>query len=451
MVPQFTRIRRCAHLMLLGSAVGSLCTLILTQPHLTLIGGPAQAIAAEPSSPLDIFREVYDTTYQRYVTPPDEAKLVEGAIKGLVRAIDPHSEYLDAQSFRTAQEEALGVFGGLGLKVSVENGLLKVASLVPNSHAAKAGLKLGDLIIRIDGIPVQSLTVNRAVERTRGPVDSTIPLTIARKGRAAPLEMLVGRDLIRVQTVSSHAIDADVGYIKITKFNDLTGDSLQKALQDLSARVPANRLKGYVLDLRNNPGGVLEQAVAVTKAFLNAGDIVVTRGRNPEDNKRFVADGSSNDLAKKKPLIVLINGETASAAEIVAGAIQAHKRATVLGTLSFGKGSVQETLPIGTANGALRLTTAMYYMPDGSSIQARGITPDVEVMQQAPQIQSPGAEIVSEATLRNHLKGAGDERRGSESYIPQDPKDDKALRWAVDLLRGVRSHPAFQANSSQAN
>lgn len=438
---------RARYVLFLGVAMGALCALVLNQTYVSLTGGGVSRAAAAESRPeLEQFREIYQLVRQRYVTPPDDSKLIQGAVKGLLQGLDPHSEYLDAQSYRTAQEEALGMFGGLGLQVAAENGLVRVVATVVNSHAAKSGLKPGDLIVRLDGRPVRGLTINQAIERMRGPVDSTVRLTIARKDARELIDVLVIRDLIRVQTVSAQAMGGDVGYIKITKFNDQTGEGLRKALQDLSIRLPTNRLRGYVLDLRNNPGGVLEQAVSVSNAFLRSGDIVTTRGRNPEHNKAFTADAAWDDWGKGRPLIVLINGGSASAAEIVAGALQDHRRATVLGTRSFGKGSVQSILPLSADNDALKLTTALYYTPKGHSIQARGITPDVEVMQDEPEVQRLRDPINSEAMLRNHLKGEGEERAGSEAYVPADSKDDKALKMAMELLRGTKSHPAFPAN-----
>jgi carboxyl-terminal processing protease len=433
------------HLLLLGAAAGALSVLVSNPARVSFVSEPAPAVAAEGRPALELFREVYQLVHERYVTSPDDSKLIEGAIKGLMRGLDPHSEYLDAQTFRTIQEEALGTFGGLGLQVTMENGLVKVVAPVANSHAAKVGLRSGDLIVRLDGTPVRGLTINQAVERMRGPVDSTIRLTIQRKDQPEPTDVSVVRDLIRVQTVFSQTIGGDVGYIRIAKFNDLTAVGLQKALKDISTRTPANRLRGFILDLRNNPGGVLEQAILVSSAFLKSGDIVTTRGRNPEDNRRFTAAATTNDLGNGKPLIVLINGGSASAAEIVAGALQDRKRATVLGSRSFGKGSVQSTSPIGGGS-ALKLTTAFYYTPGGHSIQAKGITPDIEVMQEGREAQQLRAAIDSEATLRNHLGGDGKEQAGSEAYVPSDSKDDKAMKMAIDLLRGAKSHPAFPAN-----
>jgi carboxyl-terminal processing protease len=435
---------RKAYFLLFGAAGGMLSVLAVNPARVSLVNGAAEGLPA-----LEQFREVFQLVQKRYVTSPDDLKLIAGAIKGLLQGLDPHSEYLDAQSFRTIQEEALGVFGGLGLQVTMENGFVKVVTPVAKSHAARAGLKPGDLIVRLDGTPVRGLTINQAIERMRGPADSLIRLTIRRKDQTEPTEVSVVRDLIRVHTVFPQIVEGDVGYIRITKFNGLTGEELQKALEDILTRIPGNRLKGFILDLRNNPGGVLEQAISVSNAFLRSGDIVSIRGRNPEDNKLYVAAAALGDLGKGRPLIVLINGGSASAAEIVAGALQDHKRATVLGTRSFGKGSVQSISPVGAGN-ALKLTTAFYYTPGGHSIQAKGIAPDIEVMQERPEAQRLRAAINSEATLRNHLRGESKEQAGSEAYVPSDAENDKALKMAMDLLRGTQSHPAFPANRNSA-
>jgi carboxyl-terminal processing protease len=347
------------YLLLLGAAAGALSALVSNPARVSFVNRPAHAMASEGRPTLELFREVYQLVHERSVTSPDDLKLIEGAIKGLMQGLDPHSEYLDAQTFRTIQQEAVGLFGGLGLQVVMENGV-KVVATVANSHAAKAGLRPGDLIVGIDGTPVRGLTINQAIERMRGPVDSTVRLTIRRRDMWEPTEVSVVRDLIRVQTVFSQTFGGDVGYIRITKFNNLTAVALQRVLQNFSIRTAAPR--GFILDLRNNPGGVLEQAILVSSAFLKSGDIVTTRGRNPEDNRRFTAAATSNDLGKGRPLIVLINGGSASAAEIVAGALQDRKRATVLGTRSFGKGSVQSTSPIG-GGGALPADSSSSRLP----------------------------------------------------------------------------------------
>jgi len=264
-----------------------------------------------------------------------------------------------------------------------------------------------------------------------------------RKGQDKPIEVTIVRDVIRVRSVRSRLEGDDVGYIRVTQFNEQTTDGVRKALADLSAQA-GDKLKGYILDLRNNPGGLLDQAISVSDAFLDKGEIVSTRGRNADESQRFNA--RSGDLAKNKPIIVLINGGSASASEIVAGALQDHRRGTIVGSRSFGKGSVQTIIPLGSGNGALRLTTARYYTPSGKSIQAKGITPDIEVLQDVPEELKGRAESKGEAALRGHLKADGDEQTGSQSYIPPDPKDDKALHYAADLLRGVQTNAAFPPN-----
>jgi len=293
---------------------------------------------------------------------------------------------------------------------------------------------------------VQGLTLNQAVEKMRGPVNTKIRLTIMRKGQDKPVEVSITRDVIRVRSVRSQVEGEDVGYIRLTQFNEQTTEGLKKAIADIGAKISDDKLKGYVLDMRNNPGGLLDQAISVSDAFLQKGEIVSTRGRNAEETQRFNA--RAGDLTKNKPLIVLINGGSASASEIVAGALQDHKRATVIGTRSFGKGSVQTIIPLGSGNGALRLTTARYFTPSGRSIQAKGISPDIEVLQEVPEDLKAKTDTKGEASLRGHLKGdAGKEQTGSQSYIPPDAKNDKALHMAFDLLRGTQVNSAFPPNA----
>ena len=292
---------------------------------------------------------------------------------------------------------------------------------------------------------MQGLTLNQAVEKMRGPVNTKIKLTIMRKGNDKPIEVSITRDIIHVRSVRSHVEGDDVGYIRLTQFNEQTSEGLKKAIADISAKVSNDKLKGYILDLRNNPGGLLDQAISVSDTFLDKGEIVSTRGRNAEETQRFNA--RPGDLTKGKPVIVLINGGSASASEIVAGALQDHKRATLLGTRSFGKGSVQTIIPLGSGNGALRLTTARYFTPSGRSIQAKGITPEIEVLQDVPSDIKSSTDTKGEASLRGHLKGdAGKEQTGSQAYVPQDPKKDKALIMAEELLRGTQVNSAFPPN-----
>src|SRR6516165_10552694 len=277
----------------------------------------------------------------------------------------------------------------------------------------------------------------------RGPANTKIKLRIVRKGQDKPVELTLTRDVIKVLSVRSHSEGDDVGYIRITQFTEQTNEGLKKAIADLTAQ-DGDKLKGFVLDLRNNPGGLLDQAIAVCDAFLEKGEIVSTRGRNADEIQRFSA--KPGDLTKGKPIIVLINGGSASASEIVAGALQDHKRATVLGTRSFGKGSVQTIIPLGSGNGALRLTTARYFTPSGHSIQAKGIVPDIKVLQEVPVDPKGRTDTEGEASLRGHLKAEGAEESGSQSYVPPDEKDDRALKEALDLLRGTITDAAFPPN-----
>jgi carboxyl-terminal processing protease len=438
-------IMRKTSLILLGAAVGAAMTLLVSQPRLVLVGARAQAAAADTYRQLNLFGDVFERVRADYVVKPEDAKLIETAINGMLSGLDPHSSYMDSKSFRDMQVQTRGEFGGLGIEVTMQDGLIKVVAPIDDTPAAKAGILANDLITKLDNEQVQGLTLNQAVEKMRGPVNTTIKLTILRKGMDKPLEVTLKRDIIRVRSVRSHVEGDDIGYIRITQFNEQTTEGLKQALADIQAKVANDKLKGYIVDLRNNPGGLLDQAISVSDSFLQKGEIVSTRGRNPEETQRFNA--RAGDLIKGKPLIVLINGGSASASEIVAGALQDHKRATLLGTRSFGKGSVQTIIPLGSGNGALRLTTARYYTPSGRSIQAKGIEPDVEVLQDVPENLKASTDTRGEASLRGHLKGtAGKEETGSQSYIPPDSKNDKALIMADELLRGTQKNSAFPPN-----
>jgi carboxyl-terminal processing protease len=435
-------------LILLGAAAGAAMTLLATQPQMIFIGASAKAAAADTYRQLNLFGDVFERVRADYVEKPDDSKLIETAINGMLAGLDPHSSYMDPKSFRDMQVQTRGEFGGLGIEVTMEDGLIKVVAPIDETPAAKAGIMANDIITQLDGEQVQGLTLNQAVEKMRGPVNTKIKLTIMRKGQDKPIDISITRDIIRVRSVRSKVEGDDVGYIRLTQFNEQTTDGLKKAIADITAKVSSDKLKGYVLDLRNNPGGLLDQAISVSDAFLQKGEIVSTRGRNPEETQRFNA--RPGDLTGGKPVIVLINGGSASASEIVAGALQDHKRVTVLGTRSFGKGSVQTIIPLGSGNGALRLTTARYFTPSGRSIQAKGIVPDIEVMQDLPDDIKAKTDTSTkgEASLRGHLKGdAGKEQTGSQSYVPPDPKNDKALIMAEDLLRGTVANSAFPPNA----
>jgi carboxyl-terminal processing protease len=398
-----------------------------------------------PRADLEDLYSLAGTVLEHRSADNDEARLVRAAIDGMLSALDPHSSYMDAKTFQDMQIQTKGEFGGLGIEVTMEDGLVKVVAPIDETPAAKAGIRSGDLITHIDDEAVQGLTLNQAVEKMRGPVNTKIRLRITRKGNDGPLDVTIVRDKIRVRSVRMEIRD-DVGYVKISQFNEQTTESFKKAIGDISTQVPGNKLRGYVIDLRNNPGGLLDQAISVSDSFLERGEIVSTRGRDPNETQRFNA--KPGDLTKGKPVIVLINGGTASGSEIVAGALQDHRRATLVGTRSFGKGSVQTIIPLGSNNGALRLTTARYFTPSGRSIQARGIAPDLEVLQDVPTEMKAGqTENKGEASLQGHLKADGVEHGGSQSYVPTDEKDDKALKMALDLLRGVQTNPAFPPNS----
>jgi carboxyl-terminal processing protease len=306
-----------------------------------------------------------------------------------------------------------------------------------------------DIITNLDDEAVQGLTLNQAVEKMRGPVNTKIRLKIIRKGADNPIDVTLVRDNIRVRSVRARVESDDIAFIRITTFNEQTTEGLKREIAALTTQIGADKLKGFIIDLRNNPGGLLEEAVTVSDTFLERGEIVSTRGRNAEETQRRTAH--PGDLTKGKPVIVLINGGSASASEIVAGALQDHKRATVVGTRSFGKGSVQTIIPLGSGNGALRLTTARYFTPSGKSIQAKGIVPDIEVLQDVPdELKSRGTDTKGEASLRGHLKSEGDEKTGSQSYVPLDAKDDKALKMAADLLHGVKVNANAPATGDKA-
>jgi len=428
---------RKTSVILLSAATGAALTLLVTQPRAVFMGSTARAATADTYRQLNLFGDVFERVRSDYVEKPDDAKLVESAISGMLSGLDPHSSYMDAKSFRDMQVQTRGEFGGLGIEVTMEDGLIKVVSPIDDTPASKAGILANDIITMLDDEQVQGLTLNQAVEKMRGPVNTKIKLKIVRKGADNPIDVTLVRDNIRVRSVRAHVEADDIGYIRITTFNEQTTEGLKKEIANLQNQIGNDKLKGFIIDLRNNPGGLLEEAVTVSDAFLERGEIVSTRGRNAEETQRRSAH--PGDLIKGKPLIVLINGGSASASEIVAGALQDHKRATLVGTRSFGKGSVQTIIPLGSGNGALRLTTARYYTPSGKSIQAKGIVPDIEVVQDVPEELKARTDTKGEASLRGHLKNDGDEKTGSQSYVPPDAKNDKALKMADDLLHGIKS------------
>ncbi|MCC6949499.1 MAG: S41 family peptidase [Bradyrhizobiaceae bacterium] len=432
-------------LFLLGVAAGALVAVVAIQPRM-LINATANAASSDVYRQLNLFGDVFEHVRAQYVEKPDEAKMIEAAVNGMLQSLDPHSAFLDIKNFRDMQTQTRGEFGGLGIEVTMENGLVKVVSPMDGTPAHRAGIQPNDLITHLDDEPVKGLTLEQAVDKMRGPVNSSIRLRIDRKGIEKPVEVTIVREIISIRNVRTRVEGDDIAYVRITSFQgERTIEQLRTGIADLNKQIPADKLKGYVVDLRNNGGGLLDQAISVTDAFLERGEIVSTRGRNPDDTQRFNA--RTGDLTSGKPLIVLINGGSASASEIVAGALQDHKRATLLGSRSFGKGSVQTVIPV-SSFGALKLTTARYYTPSGRSIQAKGIAPDIELIQDLPEELKGKIETRGESSLRGHLS-AGDkeeEKGGSPAYVPPDAKDDKQLHLALDLLRGTQKHSAFPPN-----
>ncbi len=396
--------------------------------------GAATANSADTYKQLDLFGAVFEKVRAEYVDDVSDDFLIESAINGMLTSLDPHSNYLNTKNFDDMKVQTRGEFGGLGIEVSMENGIVKVVSPIDDTPAARAGLKPGDLITHIDGEPVQGMTLPEAVEKMRGPVSSEIKLTIRREGRE-PFDIKLIRATIKIQSVRSHLEGDNIAYIRITTFNEQTDVGLNNAMKNLKQQA-GNKLLGVVLDLRNDPGGLLDQAVAVADAFLDKGEIVSTRGRRSEDAQRY--DARPGDIAAGLPMVVLINGGSASASEIVAGALQDHHRAILLGTRSFGKGSVQTIIPL-PGHGAMRLTTARYYTPSGRSIQAKGIDPDIVV--EAAKIEKPPekgeATVATASDLKRDDSGEGGAEQSSvDPSIIGTPADYQLTR-AADMLRGI--------------
>ncbi|MFQ5534795.1 MAG: S41 family peptidase [Sphingomonadales bacterium] len=396
---------------------------------------------------LDLFSDVMERIRSDYVEEVEDREIIEAAINGMLGSLDPHSSYMNADSFRNMEVQTRGQYGGLGMEVTMENGVIRVIAPIDDTPAARAGIQAGDYITHLDGEAVQGLTLTEAIEKMRGTPGTDIQILVARQGADQPLEITLTRAVVKVSSIRARA-EGDVAYVRITSFNEQTEGALSRKLAELTDEIEAD-FKGVILDLRNNPGGLLDQAVAVTDAFLDHGEIVSTRGRRPGDIQRFNA--RKGDLANGRPIIVLINGGSASASEIVAGALQDHGRAIILGTRSFGKGSVQTIIPLGS-QGALRLTTARYYTPSGRSIQAKGIVPDIEVEQATVEPLRSRLPRRSEANLRGHLDSPGDdgdaatnnEEAGGEDQptiaetTNGDNEDmDYQLAYALDILRGL--------------
>jgi carboxyl-terminal processing protease len=429
--------RAAKSMLALYTLVILLALLLVTLP------GPVRAANDGIYRQLNLFGDVLERIRADYVEEVDDPELIEAAITGMLRSLDPHSSYMPPRAYRDMREQIKGEFGGLGIEVTMENGLVKVVSPIDDTPAARAGMKAGDYITQLDDTPVMGLTLSEAVKKMRGPVNSEIRLLVARQGVEKPFEVKIIRDVIRVQSVRSR-LEGDMVYLRITSFTEQTDSGLEKAMVRRKAEL-GNKFKGVVLDLRNNPGGALDQAIAVSDAFLDKGEIVSTRGRRPEETHRYNA--KVGDLAQGLPVAVLINSGSASASEIVAGALQDHHRALVIGTKSFGKGSVQSIIPL-QGHGAIRLTTARYYTPSGTSIQAKGIEPDITVEQVRVE-RAKNNQRRSEADLPKHLKA---EKKKAPAPMPKNhtnvkrngdgvgnivrPRDFQ-LSYALDLLRGM--------------
>ncbi|HEX4193155.1 MAG TPA: S41 family peptidase [Stellaceae bacterium] len=364
-----------------------------------------------------LVKEIYDQVKSSYVEPVTDKKLAEGAVKGMLAALDPHSSYMDAKEFKEMMVQTRGEFGGLGMQVTMENGFVKVVSPIDDTPAAKAGMKPNDLIVAIDDAPVTDMTLEEAVDKLRGPIGSPVKITV-RRAQTDPFQMTLTRADIKVDPVKYSLQGKDIGYIRITNFSERTSANVESAFKDLQSKAN-NKLVGVVLDLRNNPGGLLDEAVSVSNDFLDKGDIVSIKGRLTRDNRRFEAQ-PNHDITHGLPVVVLINGGSASASEIVSGALQDNHRAVVLGTQSFGKGSVQTVLPVKESGGAMRLTTALYYTPSGRSIQGTGITPDVNVEPaRIEQVTQP--QFQHESDLRGALKNTGPEAAGASATPAAKP------------------------------
>lgn len=379
---------------------------------------------------LNLFGDVFERVRSQYVEEKGDEELIENAINGMLTSLDPHSSYLNTKRYEDMKVETKGEFGGLGIEVTMENGLVKVVSPIDDTPAAKAGITAGDLIVQIDGEQVMGLTLSEAVDKMRGKVGTDIEIVVSREGTEGPLDFTITRDIIKIRSVRHEAKDS-IAYVRITTFNQNAEPGLRKAIGELKKEIGEEKLTGLVLDLRNNPGGLLDQAIAVSDAFLDSGEIVSTRGRHERDTQRDNA--TKGDIMNGKPVVILVNGGSASASEIVAGALQDHKRAIVLGTQTFGKGSVQTVIPL-PGHGAMRLTTARYYTPSGRSIQAKGIEPDIIV--EPAKVEEVNVRRVRESDLRGALDN-NKEKKDEEKEEEEKKPVDYQLSRALDLINGL--------------
>lgn len=458
-----------SRVLLIGVAVISLQTWVLPSlaqddPDRTAGTKPEETSVDSASNTyqqLNLFGDVFERVRAKYVDEVTDEKLIQYAVNGMLMNLDPHSSYMDEKEFGDMQVQTRGEFGGLGIEVTMENGLVKVVSPIFDTPAYRAGVQSGDYITHLDSEAIIGLSLNEAVDKMRGKVGTPIKLTVRREGVAEAIEITLVRDIIKIESVKFEMIGNDIGYIRITTFNQNSDAGVKKAIADFTAKKDV-KLSGIILDLRNNPGGLLDQAISVSDLFLDKGEIVSTRGRHAQDTERDNA--TPGDITSGLPMVVLINGGSASASEIVSGALQDHHRAIIVGTQSFGKGSVQTVIPL-PGHGAMRLTTARYYTPSGRSIQAKGIEPDITIEQ--AKIETIKSERISEADLRGALDSKKPEKvitpvpesgpaptdKPAETVNKNEPKkladlvEDYQLARAVDLVRGVALYGGFKASS----
>jgi carboxyl-terminal processing protease len=438
------------------TVIAALCGTIAGVVLTTQVAGPMIAQDASKNATvyeqLDLFGDVFERIRAQYVEDVDTKKLTEAAINGMLTSLDPHSSYMDAKAFADMNTQTRGEFGGLGIEVTMEDGYIKVVSPMDGTPADNAGIKSGDFITAVDGVSVQGLTLDNAVEKMRGPIGSEIVITVVREGVADPFDVSIIRDTIKLVAVKSRLV-GNIGVLRITTFNDQTYPGVEAGIKKLVEEAGGmDKLNGFVIDLRNNPGGLLKQAILTSDAFLNEGEIVSTRGRDAKDSSR--ENATPGDLAMGKPLVVLINGGSASASEIVTGALQDHRRAIVVGTKSFGKGSVQTLIPL-KGDGAMRLTTARYYTPSGRSIQSLGVMPDIVVNQPVVDPNAKGTEAaaadkegkqrteaslpgaISNDSMTEDEKKQLEEDRARTEEAAKLRDEDYQLAYAVDILRGL--------------
>ncbi|HHB82234.1 MAG TPA: S41 family peptidase [Devosia sp.] len=447
--PYLNKFQKTTRLALIAALV----SITGVQPAMAQVEGPEQEHETTTRSPeevyssLRLFGEVFDRIREEYVDAPDEKALIQAAIEGMLTSLDPHSEYLTPQTRDVVMQQTSGEFGGLGIELTMQEGVVKIIAPIPDTPAERAGLLADDFIIRLDGKAVLGQGMDATINQMRGNVGEPITVTIVRQGVADPFDVVLERDRIPLRAVR-WILEDGVGIMRLDTFSEQAFPGIRDAIADIIEEGNGELPKGFILDLRNNGGGLVDQAVFIADAFLSRGAILLTRGRTEAESARY--DARADDLDRQiadVPLIVLINGGSASASEILAGALQDQKRATIIGTRSFGKGSVQLIISLG-AEGAMKLTTSRYYTPSNRSIQASGIQPDIKIEQDVPEEFKGADEIVGEAALDGQIGGGSQDEAtsGSSTYVPTDRSLDTQLNYAIDLILGKETHPAYPAD-----